>query len=141
MNITSRGLIARPWAQMLYLGLASLILIGIVIEGLLIGPSLFGATRWGRAVHGDLGAGLFLLTLLLPVVARLAHLPGRAIHLSAVLFGLALLQVTSAALGRTTPFLAAFHPANAMVMAGVTMVLLMQTRLLRRESREATSPG
>lgn len=67
-------------------------------EGLLIGPSLFAATRWGRAVHGDLGAVLFLLILLLPVLARFAHLPGRVILLSGALLVLALLEVTSAVL-------------------------------------------
>ncbi len=68
MNVSSQTpLAARRRAQNLYIGLASLILIGIVIEGVLIGPSLFAATRWGREVHVYPGALLFLLTLLLPI--------------------------------------------------------------------------
>ena len=69
--------VARSFVHKLYLAVVSLILLGIVSEGVLIGPSLFADTHWGRAIHGDLGAVLFLLTLLLPVVGRLARLPGR----------------------------------------------------------------
>jgi hypothetical protein len=132
--------VARSFAQKLYLGVASLILIGIVIEGLLIGPSLFAATTWGRAIHAVLGAVLFLLTLLLPVAGRLSRLPGRVILLSAVLFVLALLEVTSAALGKRTPFLAALHPANALLMVGLTVVLLIQGWQLMRERRGEMKP-
>jgi hypothetical protein len=127
MNVSSQErTMSRRWPHQLYLGLTSVILIGIVIEGMLIGPSLFAATRWGREVHVYLGAVLFLLTLLLAIAARLARLPGRLVLLSTVLFILALLEVTSAALGRSIPFLAAVHPANALLMVGLTAVLLTQ---------------
>jgi hypothetical protein len=127
--------VARSFTHKLYLAVASLILLGIVSEGLLIGPSLFADTHWGRAVHSDLGAGLLLLTLLLPVVARLARLSGRMMLLSAGLFVLALIQATSGALGRRTPVLAALHPATALLMTGLTALLLMQGWQLMRESR------
>lgn len=87
--------VVRSFAHKLYLAVASLILIGIVSEGVLIGPSLFADTRRWRAIHGDLGAVLFLLTLLLPVVGRLARLSGRVILLSVMLCVLTLIQVTS----------------------------------------------
>ena len=134
--------VARSFAHKLYLAVASLILIGIVIEGLLIGPSLFTTTRWGQAVHGDLGVVLFLLTLLLPVVGRLARLSGRVILLSVVLFMLTLIQVTSAALGRRSPVLAALHPANALLMVALTVLLLMQGwHLMRQRSDEMKTRG
>jgi hypothetical protein len=141
MNISSQELDARRWAYHFYLGVAGLILIGIVIEGLLIGPSLFTATRWGREVHVYLGAVLFLLALLLPIAARLARLPGRLVLLSTGLFILALLEATSAALGRRTPFLAAVHPANALLMAGLTTVLLVQGWQPMRERRGELKAG
>ena len=115
--------------------MASLILVGIVSEGLLIGPSLFASTSWGRAAHGELGVLLLLLTLLLPVAGRLSRLSGRMIILSTVLFVLALIEVTSAVLGRRVPFLAALHPANALLMVGLTVVLLMQGWQLTRQKR------
>jgi hypothetical protein len=132
--------VARRWAQKLYLGVASLILIGIVSEGLLIGPSLFADTTWGRAAHIALGALLFLLTLLLPVAGRLARLFGRMILSSAGLFVLTLIEVMSADLGRRAPFLAALHPANAMLMFGLTLELLMQGWRLMRERRSEMKP-
>jgi hypothetical protein len=117
-----------------------LILIGIVSEGLLIGPSLFADTTWGRAAHIALGALLFLLTLLLPVAALLARLSGRMIISSAGLFVLTLIEVMSAALGRSAPLLAALHPANAMLMFGLTVVLLIQGWQLMRQRRGKMKP-
>ena len=126
---------ARNFAQKLYLGVASLILIGIVSEGVLIGPSLFAATHWGRTIHGDVGVLLFGLSLLLPVAGWLSRLPGRMILLNVVLCVLALIEVTSAALGRKAPLLAALHPANALLMVALTVVLLMHAWRLMREKR------
>ncbi len=129
MHVSSQeSAITHQWARRLYQAMVGLILLGIVMEGLLIGPSLFAATHWGRAAHVDLGGVLFLLMLLLPLAARLAHLPGKVIGLSAVLFALALLEVISPHLGRTIPFLAAVHPANALLMMALTVVLLVQER-------------
>ncbi len=127
--------VVRIFAHKLYLAVASLILLGIVIEGLLIGPSLFADTTWGRKAHALLGGVIFLLTLLLPLVGKLSRLSGKMILLSAVLFVLALIQVASADLGRRVPLLAALHPANAMLMVGLTVLLLIQGWHLRRESR------
>jgi hypothetical protein len=118
---------ARHWAQHLHLTLTALILVGIVSEGLLIGPSLFTDINWGRAAHGDLAVLLLLLTLL-PLVGRLAHVPGRTTALSLVLFGLTVTEVMTAMLGREVPFLAALHPANAMLMAGLTAFLFIHGR-------------
>lgn len=133
--------VVRSFAHKLYLAVASLILIGIVSEGVLIGPSLFADTRRGRAIHGDLGAVLFLLTLL-PVVGRLARLSGRVILLSVMLCVLTLIQVTSAALGRRSPVLAALHPANALLMVALTVLLLMQGwHLMRQKSDEMKTRG
>ncbi len=134
MHVSSQGTpAARSFAQKLYLGVASLILAGIVSEGVFIGPSLFADTSWGRAVHAVLGVLLLLLTLLLPVAARLSRLSGRMILLCAVLCVLTLLEVTSAVLGRK----AAFHPANALLMVSLTVVLLMQGwHMMRERGRE-----
>jgi hypothetical protein len=123
--------VARSFAQKLYLVVASLLLVGIVSEGLLIGPSLFAATNWGWEAHGVLGVLLLLLTLLLPVAGRLANLSGRMIILSAVLFVLALREVMAAALGSRAPFLAALHPVTTLLKGGLMVLLLMQAWQLR----------
>jgi hypothetical protein len=56
MHVSSQRIpVARRWVQNLYLAVTSLILIGIVIQGVLIGLSLFASTKWGQAAHGSLG--------------------------------------------------------------------------------------
>lgn len=116
----------RRWASLLYLVLAGLILFGIFLQGFLIGTSMFAGTRWGQEVHAFLGLLLLLLTLLLPLAALLARLPGKVTILSAVLFVLTLIQVTLASLSRSAPFVAALHPANAMLMFGLDVFLILQ---------------
>lgn len=120
------------FAPRLYLIMISVILLLIVVEGVLIGPSLFAITTFGRAAHGDLG-GLLLQLTLLPVVSRLARLPGRMTLLSTVLFALTLIQALSAALGRRVLVLAALHPANALLLAALSVLLLMQGQYLMRQ--------
>ncbi len=116
----------RPWRENLYLIVASLILVGIVGEGLLIGPSLFATTHWGRAAHGDVAVALFVLTLLLAPLGLLARLPGWTILVSGLLFVLTLLQFSTGFLGSRSAFFAALHPAAALLMAGLTGIVLLQ---------------
>lgn len=132
----------RRWAQSLYLLLAGIILLGILVEGLIIGPRLFGVTSAGLGLHLDVGALLLLVTLPLPVVALLARFSGAIVGASALLFLLVLLQVTSGGLGMQpygVAILAAIHPVSAMLMAGLSMLLLVFGWRERR--RRTTEPG
>ncbi|MFL5660562.1 MAG: DUF6220 domain-containing protein [Ktedonobacteraceae bacterium] len=142
MHVSSQGAPgARHWAQNLYLVLAGLILLGILIQGFLIGTSLFAGTIWGRTAHGVLGLLLLLLTLLLPLAGLLASLSSRMTILSALLFVLTLIQVTLAGLDRSAPFLAALHPANAMLMFGLNMFLIIQGwQMMRGRRSEMKQP-
>lgn len=119
----------RRWTRNLCLILVSLVLLGILVEGLIIGPSLFGVTTSGLAAHLNVRALLLLLaTLLLPAMALLARLSPWMVAASALLFLLALLQVTSGGLGMQpyrVAILASIHPVNAMVMVGLSVLLLV----------------
>jgi hypothetical protein len=127
MHVSSgKSSAVRRFAHGLSLIMISLILLGIVIEGVLIGPSLFASTNFGRAIHGDLGVVLLLLTLLLPVVGGFSRLSRRLIILSVMLCVLTLIEAISAALGRRFSGLAMLHPANAPLMAALAMLLLLQ---------------
>ncbi|GHO63101.1 hypothetical protein KSC_019930 [Ktedonobacter sp. SOSP1-52] len=127
MHVSSQGIpVARRWEQNLYLLLSSLILLGILIQGFLIGTLMFAGTIWGRTAHGVLGLLLLLLTLSLPLAGLLARLSSKMIILSAVLFMLTLIQVMLAGFSRSAPFLAALHPANAMLMFGLNVFLIIQ---------------
>lgn len=53
--------------------------------------------------------------------------------LSTVLFALTLIQALSAALGRRVLVLAALHPANALLLAALSVLLLMQGQYLMRQ--------
>lgn len=127
--------VAHSRILLFYLTLAGLILPGILIEGFLIGTSIFAGTAWGRATHGALGLLLLLLTLLLPLAALLAQLPGKMTIWSAVLFALTLLQVTLAGFARSVPFLAALHPSNAMLLFGLNVILIIQGWQMRGKKR------
>jgi hypothetical protein len=134
----------RPlrWARNLHPLLAGVTLLGTLVEGLIIGPRLFGVTSAGLALHLDIGALLLLVTLPLPVVALLARFSGAMVGASALPFLLVLLQVTSGGLGMQpygVAVLAAIHPVSAMLMAGLSMLLLVFGWRERRRPR--TEPG
>lgn len=120
---------------MLYLALASLIFLGILTQGFLIGATLFAGAGWGRDAHSINGLVVLILTLLLPLAGLLARLPGRLTILSAMLFLLTLIQVILPNLSDNVPFLAALHPTNAMLLFGLTLLLIIQGwRLIQRSA-------
>src|SRR5690242_16475464 len=102
--------VPRRWALQVYLTLVSLILLGILTQGFLIGALLFAGAGWAGDAHALTGLVVLILTLLLPLSGLLARLPGRLTMLSAVLFALALIQVILPNLSDSVPFAAAFHP-------------------------------
>lgn len=94
MQVSSKPIdMTRRWALKLYLTLASLIFLGILTQGFLIGVTLFAGAGWGGNAHAINGLVVLILTLLLPLAGLPARLPGRLTILSAVLFILTLIQV------------------------------------------------
>jgi hypothetical protein len=133
MQVSSKGMPgARRWAQNLYLVLASLILLGIFLQGFLIGALLFGGLAWGQNGHALLGLVLLVLSLLLALVGLLAQVPGRMKVLGFLLFVLFIIQVTLGSIGGNVPLLAALHPANAMILFGLSLFLIFRIRQVMR---------
>ena len=133
MQVSSQNApVARRWAQNLYLVLASLILLGIFLQGFLIGAWLFGGATWGRDGHAFLGLVLLVLALLLALVGLLVQVPGRMKVWGFLLFVLVIIQIVLASLGGSVPLLAALHPANAMVLFGLNVFLIIQIRQVMR---------
>jgi hypothetical protein len=131
MQVTSKGTsVPRRWAQNLYMVWAGLIL----VQGFLIGAYLFGGATWGRDGHGIIGLVLLALSLLLPLVGLLAQLPGSMIGMSFLLFVLVIIQVILGSIGGNIPLLAALHPANAMILFGLNLVLIFRIRQIMRAS-------
>ncbi|TMD64636.1 MAG: hypothetical protein E6I91_10870 [Chloroflexi bacterium] len=132
MQVSSQGAPARRWAQNLYLALASLMLLGIFLQGFLIGAFLFGGAVWGRDAHSLLGLVLLALSLLLALVGLLAQVPGRMKVWGFLLFVLVLIQIVLGSISGNAPLLAALHPANAMLLFGLSLYLLFRIRQVMR---------
>jgi hypothetical protein len=129
MQVTSKGApVARRWAQNLYLVLASLVLLGIFLQGFLIGAFLFGGAIWGRDGHALMGLVLLALSLLLALVGLLAQVPGRMKIWGFLLFVLVVIQFVLGSIGGNAPLLAALHPANAMILFGLSLFLIFRIR-------------
>ena len=127
MDISSKTIVSpRRWALIVYLTLASLMFLGILTQGFLIGALLFAGAGWAGDAHTIGGLVVLILALLLPLAGLLARVPGRLMILSVVLFLLTVIQVILPNLSARIPFLAALHPANAMLLFGGTLLLIMQ---------------
>lgn len=133
MQVSSKGMpAARHWTQYLYLVLASLILLGIFLQGFLIGAFLFGGATWGRNGHAIMGLVLLALSLLLALVGLFAQVPGRMKVWGLLLFVLMVIQMVLGSIGGNIPLLAALHPANAMILFGLNLFLILQIRQVMR---------
>ncbi len=133
MQVTSQNApVAQRWAQTLYLALAGLILLGIFLQGFLIGAYLFGGAAWGQNAHGFTGLVILILSLLLALVGLLAHIPGSMKILGFLLFVLVIIQMILPSFGGSVPLLAALHPANAMILFGLNLFLIVRIRQVMR---------
>jgi len=124
--------VSRRWAQTLYLVLASVTLLGIFLQGFLIGAFLFGGAIWGKDAHSIVGLALLVLALLLALVGLLAQLPGRTKVWGFLLFVLMIIQFILPSTSGSVPLLAALHPANAMILFGLSLFLIMRIRQVMR---------
>ena len=133
MQVSSKGMpVARHWTQYIYLVLASLTLLGIFLQGFLIGAFLFGGATWGRDGHAIMGLVLLALSLLLALVGLLAQVPARMKLWGLLLFVLMVIQMVLGSIGGNIPLLAALHPANAMILFGLNLFLILQIRQVMR---------
>ncbi len=133
MQISSQDApVARRWAQTLYLVLACLTLLGIFLQGFLIGAFLFGGAIWGKDTHSIVGLALLVLSLLLALVGLLAQVPGRTKVWGFLLFVLMIIQFILPSTSGSIPLLAALHPANAMLLFGLSLFPIFRIRQLMR---------
>lgn len=133
MQVSSQGApVARRWAQTLYLVVASLILLAIFLQGFLIGAFLFAGALWGRDAHSIVGLVLVVLSLLLALVGLLAQVPGRTKLWGFLLFVLMIIQFILPSTSGSVPLLAALHPANAMILFGLSLFLIFRIQQVKR---------
>jgi hypothetical protein len=105
----------------MFQGLAWLVLAGLAVQFYLAGAALFGATTF--QAHRTLGYLLAVAILLLLVVALVAWPGRRLVGLTALLAGLAVVQVLLPALRSGLPWVAALHVVVAVGIAAQAAAL------------------
>ena len=94
--------------------IARVLLGGVVLQIFFAGLAIFGVS--GFLPHMILGPVVILGSLALPLVAWRGHLGAALTHRSWLVFALMLAQGLLIDVGRLIPFIAAFHPVNAMLL-------------------------
>lgn len=105
---------------------------GVLLQGYLAGSALVqlgGSGEFGT--HIELGYTLMgILGIAVLVFALLGRFPRAQIGWSALLFVLYIVQTTLPAARSSAPAIAALHPANAMIMLVLAVVVAVQARRL-----------
>ena len=115
----------RYWATIVYL----LIIVQIGLAGygaFFVAKEVEGATIdedkffEGWDLHAGVGYLVILAGLVLLILAFAARPGRRYVKWSAILFGLLILQLLLAWFGFEVPIIGAFHPINALALAGIS---------------------
>ena len=121
---------------------AWVLLASIVVQVWLAGsaiPQLGGTGSF--ATHRDVGYLIGLVTLVLVLTAIPARLGRRRISQSAGLLGLYVVQSSLPYLDPELPAVAALHPVNAVLMAGLSFVYVRAVWRGRTASNTAAAPA
>jgi len=118
-----------------HLLLAAAFTVVVVVQFFLAGMALFTAQSWHAHVDTGYFAGLVLLAL--PPLALAARLPLVDLFLGVSLTLAAWLQIL---LPQTTPWLAAFHPVWALVLLGLSLVVVRRAWLSARRPAGTAPP-
>jgi hypothetical protein len=124
-------------ARVVFAGMAWLFVALVVVQVFLAGLGMFGTGGMGQ--HRDFGylvASFPLLVLIAGAVAR----AGRLAWWSAGLLILATVQSILPVFATGAPFVAALHPVNALVLAGLGLLIARRaTALVGERRREPTA--
>jgi hypothetical protein len=123
----------------LHLGLARLLLLGLVIQVYLATAPLFGVPVSFRE-HRMLGSALAVLVILLLVLALAGRLDRQWIRLSALLVFLTIVQVMLPSLRGRISWIAALHAVNALALLRIT-VTMARSRALSTAPESSSEPA
>ena len=130
----------RSIARTVHLGLALLLVAGLVVQVFLAGLGVFKGPA-SFATHRDWGYLLELLPFLLLIVGLVAGLGRRPALLAAGIFGLFILQSVFVAMRETSPEVAALHPVNGFLITLLAIVLARDAWLARRSGTAESIAG
>lgn len=122
----------RVWGLRIHAAAAWLFAAGVLVQGYLAGqamPQLGGSGDFGA--HSGFGYSVMgVLALVVLVAALIARLPRMQIGLSVILFVLYIVQTSLPYAKADTPAIAALHPANAMLLLVLAIVIGWRARRL-----------
>ena len=121
------------WA---YAALAWLFVAGVIYQVLLAGLFLFDPTSSSKA-HIDFGYSLSLAPVLILVAGAIGRVGSRLLLWTAALLVLAFVQASLPSLRDGTPFVAALHPVNAMLVFWLALTIGMRAWALVRQPAAA----
>jgi hypothetical protein len=126
------GRMAHVWA-------AGLFAVGVVVQAFLAGIGLAQLGGSGDfSTHAAVGYSVMgILALAVPITAALGRLPSRQLWSSLGLLVLYVVQTALPAARGSSPVIAALHPANAMLLLLVAVMITLRARTLSREARTA----
>ena len=113
---------------------ASLLVAGLVLQVFLAGLGVFDDPAF-FLTHRDTGYMLELWALVVLLFAALARAGRAQVGLSALVFGLFLLQSVFVAVRVSAPAVAALHPVNGFLILFVSIVIARRAWALARENR------
>jgi mercuric ion transport protein len=111
-------------ARVILFGLATIYLVGVVVQFFLAGLGTFGATTFDA--HQAVGLGLGLVSLVMLVLAFVGKVPRSLTALTFTLFGLNVLQLILAQIDVAE--IAALHVVNALAIVYVAHELVQRSR-------------
>ena len=128
----------RSIARSVHLGLAWLLVAGLLVQVFLAGLGVFRGSA-SFATHRDFGYLLELLPFVLLIVGLVGRLGRRPAALAAAIFGLFILQSVFVALRSTAPEVAALHPVNGFLIVLLAVVLARDAWVARNTGAVGSS--
>ena len=128
----------RSAARSAFPFVAGLFAICAIIQVFLAGLGVFDDPS-SFATHRDFGYVIELIPIVMLVLALVGGMPRRFAGLSALLFGLFILQSVFVAMRESMPAVAALHPLNGFLILAIGVLLAWQSWQARTQTSAATA--
>ena len=128
----------RSAARSAFPFVAGLFAVCAIIQVFLAGLGVFDDPS-SFATHRDFGYVIELIPIVMLVLALVGGMPRRFAGLSALLFGLFILQSVFVAMRESMPAVAALHPLNGFLILAISVLLAWQSWQARRQTSAATA--
>jgi len=128
----------RSAARSAFPFVAGLFAVGAIVQVFLAGLGVFDDPS-SFATHRDFGYLLELIPIVMLVLALVGGMPRRFAGLSALLFGLFILQSVFVGMRESIPAIAALHPLNGFLILGLGILLAWQSWQARSANAVASA--